>query len=236
MGTFERFGIGFRKWDNIQIKVSDSLSAPFGLKLIAQNKFGCQSIIDSNTMLYNFLPVPTFKQVEFWICPKETEAKSYSVLGKKGSTFSWTVEGAESSMKNDSSISDVWNPIASEFVIEVTETDAFGCVSQSLKKEIRFDSQLNQTGSPCSRSKYPLLIPNLISPNGDGKNEFFEILNMEYYPKTRLSIVNRWGKEIYSTANYNQEFSFKNYGEGIYFYMINTDDGHQINGYIQVVK
>ena len=41
---------------------------------------------------------------------------------------------------------------------------------------------------------------DLLSPNGDGKNEFFEIMNMEYYPKTRLSIVNRWGKEIYSTA------------------------------------
>ena len=77
---------------------------------------------------------------------------------------------------------------------------------------------------------------DLISPNGDGKNEFFEILNLEYYPKTRFSIVNRWVKEIYSTSNYNLEFCFKDYGEGIYFYMINMDDGHQINGYIQVAK
>lgn len=43
-----------------------------------------------------------------------------------------------------------------------------------------------------------LIIPEGISPNGDGKNDVFEIVGADYYPKNKLTIFNRFGTEVYA--------------------------------------
>jgi gliding motility-associated-like protein len=74
----------------------------------------------------------------------------------------------------------------------------------------------------------PVIIPNIFTPNNDTKNEFFEIKNIEQYPKNTLQIFNRWGKEVFSASPYNndsEKFDGKDLPDGVYFYVLNLGDG-----------
>src|SRR5690606_35502870 len=42
----------------------------------------------------------------------------------------------------------------------------------------------------------PITIFNSFSPDGDGKNDKWEIKNIDLFPDNELTILNRWGSEI----------------------------------------
>ncbi len=49
-----------------------------------------------------------------------------------------------------------------------------------------------------------VLFPNAFTPNGDGRNEQFKILNAFNLQDYSLSIYNRWGQLVYSTTDFRQ--------------------------------
>ncbi|MGK4566480.1 gliding motility-associated C-terminal domain-containing protein [Flavobacterium sp. 3HN19-14] len=75
-----------------------------------------------------------------------------------------------------------------------------------------------------------------ITPNNDGKNDFFDltVLNVKH-----LTIYNRYGTEVYQLANYKNEWKGQsNSGEELpdatYFYVIDKMDGKQDTGWIYI--
>ncbi len=89
-------------------------------------------------------------------------------------------------------------------------------------------------------TEYEFLIPNAFSPNGDGINDYFEIIGIEKYENNSISIFNRWGNEVYKAANYgistnpkfwdgksNTGFIFGNeeLPTGTYYYVLNLGNG-----------
>uniref|UniRef100_F4CBQ7 Conserved repeat domain protein n=1 Tax=Sphingobacterium sp. (strain 21) TaxID=743722 RepID=F4CBQ7_SPHS2 len=66
----------------------------------------------------------------------------------------------------------------------------------------------------------PLFIPNAFTPNGDGKNDQFEIMGIEGYDRVELYVFNRWGNEVYNNPNYNNNWDGQNLNEGTYYYLI----------------
>jgi gliding motility-associated-like protein len=54
-----------------------------------------------------------------------------------------------------------------------------------------------------------LFVPEIISPNGDGKNDFFVITKIEAFPNNTLNIFNRWGSLVYQKKGYKNEFDGK---------------------------
>lgn len=69
-----------------------------------------------------------------------------------------------------------------------------------------------------------LTIPNIFTPNGDGKNDVFEIKGLESYPGSSLLIFNRWGNEVYSSTNYQNNWDGSNLAEGTYYYLLTAKD------------
>ena len=73
--------------------------------------------------------------------------------------------------------------------------------------------------------QYTLFIPNVFTPNGDGKNNYFEIAETYdwgvYYNK--LSIFNRWGEKIYETEGSQLKWDGTSNGgkltDGVHFYL-----------------
>lgn len=47
-----------------------------------------------------------------------------------------------------------------------------------------------------------LQLPTAFSPNGDGKNDGYEIKGVWQYPNNRFRVFNRWGNEVYNKSNY----------------------------------
>ena len=74
------------------------------------------------------------------------------------------------------------------------------------------------------------IIPEGLSPNGDGINDLFEIIGAENFPNNKLTIYNRYGNEVYTfSPGYvnqwvGQSNSTMNLGgdklpDGVYFYV-----------------
>lgn len=102
-------------------------------------------------------------------------------------------------------------------------TDAYGCTNTSTVV-IPADSRL--------------LIPNIFTPNGDGVNDVFEIVNLPTTGAHKLVITNRWGKEIFSSNNYSEGVFWAADGvpEGIYFYRLDVEGDQSYNGWVEITR
>lgn len=74
-------------------------------------------------------------------------------------------------------------------------------------------------------------IPNVITPNGDGKNDTFII----GIPNAQLEVFNRWGKQVYINANYPDDWG-KGVLNGTYFYQLKVSPTVQCKGWVQVIE
>jgi len=68
-------------------------------------------------------------------------------------------------------------------------------------------------------------IPNVFTPNGDGRNDVFEIVGIEGFDRVEITVVNRWGNEVYRNDNYRNDWGGQGLNEGTYYYVIITHDG-----------
>ena len=66
-----------------------------------------------------------------------------------------------------------------------------------------------------------MVIPNIFTPNNDGKNDDFVIKDLESYPGSQLLIFNRWGNEVYRADNYLNNWNGSGLAEGTYYYVLN---------------
>jgi len=88
--------------------------------------------------------------------------------------------------------------------------------------------------------------PNAISPNGDGKNDYFTIRNIESYPNNELHIYNRWGQVVYQTEQYQNDWYGQNLNseftinDGTYYYILYVTtpfkEVKQQRGFIQIIQ
>ena len=87
-----------------------------------------------------------------------------------------------------------------------------------------------------------LFIPNVITPNGDGKNDYFEIVGADNpcLDISRLIIYNRWGKKVFEANGSKFIWDGTNNGtqssEGNYFYVLEGKDGINKFGSVILLK
>ncbi|MET3877784.1 gliding motility-associated-like protein/uncharacterized repeat protein (TIGR01451 family) [Chitinophaga sp. OAE865] len=87
--------------------------------------------------------------------------------------------------------------------------------------------------------EYKFFIPNVFTPNGDGKNDKFTIVGIDRYPGSGLIIYNRWGNEVYNSKSYNNEWDGRGLNEGTYYYLLQlkTPDGIKpYKGWIELLR
>ena len=72
----------------------------------------------------------------------------------------------------------------------------------------------------CVKFENQLGFFSMITPNGDNKNDKFEIKNLQLYPENELFIFDRWGKKVLQKKNYNNSdlWAGNNLEEGVFFY------------------
>jgi gliding motility-associated-like protein len=95
---------------------------------------------------------------------------------------------------------------------------------------------------PCETlppSSVDFSFPNVITANGDGINDFFEIENLP--DNTEVIILNRWGNVVFSSDNYQnnwdgKETSGKELVDGVYTYKFTTQEGRTGHGFVHLVR
>ncbi|HCQ28734.1 MAG TPA: hypothetical protein DIU39_00505 [Flavobacteriales bacterium] len=72
-----------------------------------------------------------------------------------------------------------------------------------------------------------LVAPNVITPNdGNTLNNYLIFKNLDFYPNSSLVVYNRWGKKVYESSNYQNDWDGKNQNNGkplnsgTYFYIL----------------
>ena len=78
------------------------------------------------------------------------------------------------------------------------------------------------------------------SPNNDGKNDYFVIEGLDEYRK-ELNVFNRWGNEVYSSDNYQNNWDGTNKSgnplpDDTYFYILKIDGNKGHKGYIVIKR
>ncbi len=81
-----------------------------------------------------------------------------------------------------------------------------------------------------------IVLPNVITPNGDGLNDYFYIRGFEKYPNTLLKIYSRNGNIVFTTENYQNNWDGGNLPGGTYFYIMRFSDGIEKHGTITIMR
>ena len=125
-----------------------------------------------------------------------------------GTTFSWTPVGT---LDNPSAT----NPTSGTTVTTiytVTVVDANGCTNSDTVTVFIYPE---------------IRIPNGFSPNGDGKNDVWEIDFIYQFPDCEVEVYNRWGERLFYSKGYsvpfNGQYKGKDLPVGTYYYIINLN-------------
>lgn len=166
------------------------------------------STVPSADFTYSPLDVNTGDLVQF------SDLSSTNVL-----TWNWQLDTDASIVENPSYV------FVNEGTYQVTllVTDANGC-SATITQVIAVFNELT--------------IPNVITTNGDGNNDKFEIKGLE--ENTSVQILNRWGDIVFKSDNYlndwkGQDLSGNDLSNGVYTYYIKTPKGDIKQGFVHLI-
>jgi gliding motility-associated-like protein len=86
-----------------------------------------------------------------------------------------------------------------------------------------------------------LVIPTLITPNGDSKNEYFVIKGIETLGRTELTVFDRRGLQIFKNNDYDNLWNGVDYNDkplinDTYYFILRTENGRSYSGYIVIKK
>jgi gliding motility-associated-like protein len=86
---------------------------------------------------------------------------------------------------------------------------------------------------------YDLFVPSVITPDGDGKNDYFKII--ENIGQVELIIFNRWGNEEYTNGNYLNDWDGRNnkgaeLPNDTYFYVLIFENGKIKKGSVLIKR
>ena len=83
------------------------------------------------------------------------------------------------------------------------------------------------------------VIPTLITPNMDGRNDYFVLRGLATLGKTELVIFDRKGTQVYKNMNYDNSWNGVDYNKNplpddTYFYVLKTRNGKSYRGYVVI--
>ncbi|HIA05733.1 MAG TPA: gliding motility-associated C-terminal domain-containing protein [Flavobacteriales bacterium] len=85
------------------------------------------------------------------------------------------------------------------------------------------------------------IVPNIITPNGDGVNDFFLVNEQLLYAPIHLIVFNRWGVMVFEDTEYENNWDGDNFAgkplaEGTYYYLLQLTDADDRAGFITILR
>jgi gliding motility-associated-like protein len=116
--------------------------------------------------------------------------------------------------------SNVFDPVAkpqSKTTYSVIGTDDFGCIGyDSITVDLKYPTTIK--------------VPNLVTPNGDGHNDVWDLRDVPGIDNSKIVIMDKWGSLIYESpkTGYMHNWAGKvlniEFPEGTYYYIIELKD------------
>lgn len=148
----------------------------------------------------------------------------------ESTTITGPLQGNDLNNDGVLSINETWN-FQAQYTITQTDIDSGFVVNQAQVEALEqisnnpVSATSNEVNTPiedgCIDPTNPVdpnfEIFNALTPNGDGKNDFFQIDGIENYPNNVLRIFNRWGVLVYEAESYGSgstRFNGQSQGQG----------------------
>ncbi|MBK9759918.1 MAG: gliding motility-associated C-terminal domain-containing protein [Flavobacteriales bacterium] len=128
------------------------------------------------------------------------EGSNTQLLATGGSTYLWT---PNSGLSGD----DIADPFA-----QPTETTTY-----TVSTELNGCTYMDEVVVEVKRLISPF---NTITPNGDGRNDVWEIFGINDYPQSKVSIYDRWGQRVFSSVGYKEPFNGEGLPTATYYWII----------------
>lgn len=195
----------------------------YSVTISCTNANNCMGSTTINNMI-NVSPVPT---VNFTMTPqgilKPMAEVFFTGTSSTGSNLSWDFGDSLSGANNTSSLSSPSHiyALGGVYCIKLIATNSGNC---------------SDTISDCLTVVSDIELPNVFTPNGDGKNDLFVIQNLEL-GVAPIKIYNRWGKVVFESSGYNNDWNGKDVSDGVYYYIMDYPlDNKKYTGFVQVIS
>ncbi|MBC7759194.1 MAG: gliding motility-associated C-terminal domain-containing protein, partial [Phormidesmis sp. FL-bin-119] len=183
---------------------------------------GTDTFVRTFTVTINPLPVITLSSSQGTVISKGV---STQLTAFGGQTYTWANSAGIVSGQNTNVLT-VRPAVSTTYT--VTVTSAAGCVStQSINLQVMEDYKALDGA-------------NILTPNGDGRNDFLVIKNIDFYPNNILKIFDTAGRLLHEKKGYANDWGGTYQGlplaEGTYFYIL--DFGNRSNtqrGFVSIV-
>lgn len=93
-----------------------------------------------------------------------------------------------------------------------------------------YEDSLRVEVDPC------LFIPNVITPNGDGMNDYFQIDNANNFPDAKLFVYNRWGEKVFESDSYKNDWTPTKLNSGVYYYVLSSEFFNDLRGDVTIIN
>jgi gliding motility-associated-like protein len=212
---------GVKSVDRIDAKKLDSGSEfPVGNTTITFEATDYAGNSSSCSFVVTVLPRPQlFMSDNTTILPGQ--ATQLMATTSVGNSVLWAPENL---VVNPTSISPIVMPDVTT-VFTVVVTDSQGCT--------------NEGSVIISVDKNQLSINNILTPNGDGLNDTWQVNEPSLIRGCEVKIFNRWGKKVYHTSDYKNEWDGTQNGmtaqEGTYYYTIQCRNLSPFTGAVTLV-
>jgi len=127
-----------------------------------------------------------------------------------------------------------------ELVVNVRAMKAGNVVNSATVTINEIDPDPSNNTSVDTKEITGLKIPNVFTPNGDGKNETFFIDRLDRYSDNQLTIINRWGSTVFEKSGYLNDWTANGLVDGTYFYVLKvktaTAQWQEFKGYVTVMR
>lgn len=187
--------------------------------LTATARTGCIDVFESNMVIFE----------------SHKPVAGADVVVSKGIGFQLSAFGSvqylwePAEFLSDAQIANPIATIASSTEFVVTGTDYYGCKSK--------DSVMLTVVED-----YMVIPNNVITPDGNGGNDVWIVKNIESYPNNEISVFDRWGREVFQTTSYQNDWGATNQEGGVlmdgtYYYVIEFPDEKKVlKGAITVIQ
>lgn len=190
------------------------------LKLSANDPGSCFDPVDS--LRITFVPPPTVYAGGTRYVLKGYTLTLEPTVSSSDVHYLWSpdIDINDDTLKNPVVTGDV------DRVYTLTVTDSRGCVAS--------DTVLVKVA--------PVIhINNTFTPNGDGINDYWDIIGLIAYQEATVDIFDRWGQKIFHSLGYPKPWDGTYNGKpvpvGVYYYVINTHvNGQVLAGYVTVIR
>jgi gliding motility-associated-like protein len=162
----------------------------------------------------------------------------FSVISSKPvSSITWNFGDPNSGTANTSVALNPVHKFSSVGTYTITAVANFSCFTATLTKTIVF-SKCDSLPEDCE-----LILPNVITPNGDGVNDGFQPSSQCTFESYNLNIFDRWGKKIYKSTDALEIWNGKYDGtdvQGVVYYIFEynfpSQNEKKESGFITIIR